>query len=65
MKQSIAKKESLYTLCIDMDGVGKIYISKNTIEYMNSIHRWSYQCPKKVVYLPRLIDSVTKLDENK
>lgn len=45
--------------------LGKIYISKNTIEFTNSIHRWTYQCPKKVVYLPRLIDSITKPDENK
>ncbi len=48
-----------------MDRLGKIYISKNTIEFINSIHRWTYQCPKKVVYLPRLIDSINKPDENK
>lgn len=48
-----------------MDRLGKIYISKNTIEFINSIHRWTYHCPKKVVYLPRLIDSINKTDGNK
>jgi hypothetical protein len=48
-----------------MHQLGKIYISKNIIEYVNSIHRWAYQSHKKVVYLPRLIDSISKPCENR
>ena len=59
-KHMFSVQEGRSISVLDLNSLGKLFISKNSIEYQNAIDGWKYSLSQPLVKLPRLLNQISE-----
>lgn len=59
-KQMFSVQEERSISVVDLNSLGKLFISKNSIEYQNARDGWKYSLSQPLVKLPRLLNQISE-----